>query len=410
MDPIHYREMQENFYAKKAGLAGKIIFLFGHCEATLALADVLLENGFLPAGILDNSKAKHGQEYKGIPVCEPETVLTSPAERTAVWIVTRFYEAMNSQLKQMGFEGKVEKLVDYNTYAEYSLSRDTQERKYQRMLHGQALLCGLRARYPAAYLIFCPFDALGDIYFCMSYLPAFAGKKGFGTYAVCVPSEGGADVARLFGAENVAVYEQKELDAVIQAVIYTQAGDCFIAHQDRPYVVNLHRTLKLKRIPLETVYCCGVFGLSVDTKPAEPTGWKDWERIEEIEKGKTVILAPYAKSVTALPVEIWEEIIDDYRQKGFQIYTNVSKGEMPLNGTKPLRAKLSAMRSILERAGTFIGIRSGLCDVIRTAGCRKVALYPDYYYGDTKWKAIDMYAIDGFENIVVKEGFRWTGD
>ena len=65
------------------------------------------------------------------------------------------------------------------------------------------------------------------------------------------------------------------------------------------------------------------------------------------------------------------------------------------------------MKSAVEQAGLFIGIRSGLCDVVRTAKCKKIALYPDYNYCDTKWKAIDMYAIDTFENIVVEEDYKW---
>ena len=43
------------------------------------------------------------------------------------------------------------------------------------------------------------------------------------------------------------------------------------------------------------------------------------------------------------------------------------------------------IQSLVELAGVFIGIRSGLCDVIREADCRKIALYPDYCYCDTKW-------------------------
>ena len=41
-----------------------------------------------------------------------------------------------------------------------------------------------------------------------------------------------------------------------------------------------------------------------------------------------------------------------------------------------------------------------MCDVLRTAQCWKIALFPDYYYGDTKWKTIDMYRLEEFENIV----------
>ena len=73
----------------------------------------------------------------------------------------------------------------------------------------------------------------------------------------------------------------------------------------------------------------------------------------------------------------------------------------------PIGPAISEIQSVAERAGIFIGIRSGLCDVLREAACRKVALYPDYFYCDTQWKAIEMYALEGWENIVVKEGFRW---
>ena len=68
------------------------------------------------------------------------------------------------------------------------------------------------------------------------------------------------------------------------------------------------------------------------------------------------------------------------------------------------------MKSIVERAGIFVGIRSGMCDVLNTAEAKKIALYPDYNYSDTQWKAVDMYRLNGWENIVVKDGFKWKGN
>ena len=84
--------------------------------------------------------------------------------------------------------------------------------------------------------------------------------------------------------------------------------------------------------------------------------------------------------------------------------------ERALPGTIPISPAVSEIQSVVEWAGTFIGIRSGICDVLREASCRKVALYPDYNYCDTKWKAIDIYRLEGWENIVVGEGFKWEID
>jgi hypothetical protein len=407
MEKYYYDEMLQNLVAYESKIKSSDIFLFGHCEATLALADVLLERGIVPVAILDNSAEKQGKDYKGIPVLSPESILKADGKKAMVLIVTRFYEAMNAQLRSLGFKGEIVKLADYNTFAEYSLSEETINRKQQRLEHGKELLNGLKTKYKGTFLVFCPHNALGDICFAMSFLPAFLATRGFDRYAVFTPSKSCADVAMIYGAENVEAMEPKELEATIQAVIYTQDEACFIAHHDRPYVVNLHKALYKKLITLETVYKCGVYGLPKETKPIEPMCFTEYDKLDQIPEGKTVILAPYAKSVAPIDERIWTDIVKDYGSRGYKVYTNVVGNEEPLPGTEGLSAKISEMKSILERAGTFIGIRSGLCDVVRTAKCKKIALYPDYNYCDTKWKAIDMYSIDGFENIAVCEGYKW---
>lgn len=162
-----------------------------------------------------------------------------------------------------------------------------------------------------------------------------------------------------------------------------------------------------KCIPLERIYCCGVFGLPKETKASLPIRLHRYADLEQIKEGRAVIFSPYAKSVTELPDALWEEIVDSYLSSGYQCFTNVAVAERPLANTMPISPSISEIQSVAERAGTFIGIRSGICDVLKEAKCRKVALYPDYNYCDTKWKAIDMYALEGWENIVVGDGFRW---
>ncbi len=409
METQYYNEMIQNFEElDRCGiLEHKRIFLFGHCSATEKLAELLEKGGYAAAAILDNSMEKQGKVYLGIPILPPESILAEPAEDVIVCIVTRFYESMQAQLRQLGFTGEIRKLVDYNTYAEYSLSNETMERKRKRVERGRRIVEELERKYPRHFRVFCPFSALGDVYFCMSYLPYFLKRRRKKKYIVCVAGAACAKAVSLFDDCPVEVMQQKELDAAIQAELYTQDENAFIAHQDRPYVVHLSRALYRKKIPLEKIYRCGVFGLPEETEPAVPKHWKDFTDLKMIEKDHAVILSPYAKSVTALPMKMWDAIISDYKKQGFQIFTNIAGEEKPLPGTAAVSPEISEMKSVVERAGTFIGIRSGICDVIRTADCRKIALYPDYNYCDTQWKAIDIYAIDSFENIVVKDDFVW---
>ncbi len=409
MDKAHYEEMCENLgnMFQNGVFSGKRLYLFGHCNATETLADVLLEKGISVCAILDNNEKKQGSAYRNIPITAPQTILSEVSGSSLVCIAARAYEAMAQQLKNMGYTDSIYKMVEYDSFAEYSLSEETIKRKRERLERGITRFNKLSEKYSGYMKIFCPFNALGDICFTMSYLPYFLAAREIAECVVCVIGQACAQTVRLFGDYPTEIFSQKEMDETIQAVIYTEDKNSFIAHQDRPYVVNLHKALYIKCIPLEQIYCCGVFGLPKGTKPYKPTFCKTYEDMEKIPKGKSVILAPYAKSVTALSNNVWEQIVEYYIERGYKCFTNVAGDEKPLPGTLSVSPKLAEVQPLVEHASTFIGIRSGLCDVLRYADCEKIALYPDYNYCDTKWKAIDMYALEGWENIVVKDGFLW---
>lgn len=396
-------EMKKNFDALfREGMADfSNIYIFGHCNASEELAGLFLEKGYCVKGILDNNVSKHGTAYKSVPVVPPEEVMSAKGEDTIVCIAARAYAAMREQLIRMGYRGEIRKMVDYNSYAVYSLSGETIGCMQKRLRRGIRLLEEQRKKYAGYYRIYCPFSALGDVYYTMSYLPYFLQNRNIGKCVVFVVGQACEDVVGLFGSGLAEVLEQRDMDESIQAVLYTEDREAFIAHQDRPYVVNLAKALYGKKITLEMIYRCGVFGLDKDCTPCKPVRLDKPGVLGNIRKGKAVILAPYAKSVTNIPEVYWKRIIDYYTQRGYQLFTNAAQGEQALEGTREIRVKLSELQCAAEYAGTFIGIRSGVCDVIREAACRKIALYPDCCYSDTRWKMAEIYHLEDFENIVV---------
>lgn len=413
MDKLHYKEMMHhlNELLMSGGIENKNIYLFGHCNATEELADALLERGYVPTAILDNNAAKHGKNYRGIEIIAPQRLSEVKTEECLVCIVARAYAAMTDQLRRSGYKGLIRKLVDYNSYADYSLSEVTLLRMEKRVMRGvkklEALNRRLEEKYAGYLKILCPFSALGDIYIMMSYLPCYLKKTGAAGCFIGVIGNACAEVVRLFGSYPVEVFSQQDMDEIIQAALYTNDRQTFIPHQDRPYVVDLYKALYVKKIPLERIYCCGVFGLPADTKACEPNVFLEYTDLSKIRKGGAVIFSPYAKSVAALPDEMWRQIARHYTEKGYQCFTNVAKEEKALEGTIPISPTIAQIKSVVEWAGTFVGIRSGLCDVLRTAKADKMALYPDYNYCDTSWKAIEMYRIEGWKNIVIKDGTEW---
>jgi hypothetical protein len=415
MEKKLYDEMVHNVQdlRKSMDLASKNVFVFGHCNASLELIDLLDSLGIQTQAILDNSENKKGISYKGVTVIYPDEILSIAGEERArdsiVLIVSRFYASMVRQLKELGYRGSVRKVIDYNSYAEYSLAEDTIARMWDRKQHGKEMLDALSDKYNGYYKVFCPFNALGDIYFMCSYWKSYAAKHSISEVVFCVTGKVLADVIHMFEDYSVEIFGQKELDAMIQAVIYENRQDCFIAHQDRPYVVSLQKALYIKKIPLEQIYCCGVYGLPADTKPAIPRDdLPVYDGISDIPEGKSVIFSPYAKSVVAISDSLWKKAVDYYSGCGYKCFTNVVGDEKPLEGTEGISPTIAQMRSVVERAGVFIGIRSGMCDILREAKAKKIALYPDYNYSDTRWKAIEMYHIDKFDyNLLATEDIEW---
>lgn len=403
MDSRYYAEMKEKFsQLKTAGVFEEnAIVLFGHCNATEELADLFLAEGYRVEAILDNNTEKQGMRYKNIPVVAPNWV--QGRGDSVICIVARAYASMKAQLKGMGYPGEVYGLVDYDSFSEYSLSEETQYRMRGRIRRGEISLEYMKRKYEGAFRVYCPFPALGDVFLAMSYLPYFLERKGISKYVVFMVGNACADVARMFGVETVEILTQKEMDEQVQAVIYQGDPDSFIAHHDRPYVVNLRKILSVRKVSFDEIYRVGVFGLLGDFKPYSPMRLAAYKNLEEIPAGNAVILSPYAKSVVTLPGEYWDSVVRYYSKKGCQIYTNVTSEEKELPGTIRLEIKLSELRSVVERAGTFIGLRSGLCDVLGGADCRKIALYPDCFYRSTEWKVEDIFHLDGWENVVVRD-------
>ena len=404
-----YIEMSEklNQLIGEGFLTGKKILLFGHCNATEELADLLIAKGYSIEAILDNNTSKFGLEYKDIPIKSPSVISVDDSKEYIVLIVIRYYEAMNRQLRELGFEGSVYKLVDYNSYAEYSLAEDTIYRKKKRLENGIRILEDLKEKHPGAFKVFCPYSSLGDVYYCMSYLPSFFKIRKISKAVICVYTKSCRDVASIFGDYDIELLTQEELDSAVQATIYLDDENGYIAHNDKPYFLNLTKALYIKKISFDMIYRCGVFGLSINEKPVIPKSWDDFSDLSSIPKGKSVILAPYAGSVVSLDDKIWFDIRDAYLEKGYEVFTNTGPGEEPIEGTRSISPRIREMKSVVERAGVFIGLRSGICDVIRSAYCRKIALYPDYNFSDTKWKSIDVFSLDEFENIVIKDGTEW---
>ncbi|MCR5238161.1 MAG: hypothetical protein K6E34_13270, partial [Lachnospiraceae bacterium] len=129
-----------------------------------------------------------------------------------------------------------------------------------------------------------------------------------------------------------------------------------------------------------------VFGLDKDSKPCIPSFDTDREELKSLfseiglPKGKTVILAPYAYSIEQHPKRIfWLSLSEGLMDKGYSIAMNIDpeREENFIPDAKVISFELKDSVPVLEYAGAFIGMRSGFCDVVSSAKCKKIVLYPE---------------------------------
>ena len=271
------------------------------------------------------------------------------------------------------------------------------------MLRGARTLERIRETYPLQHLIICPNNALGDIYWAMAFLPAYRKKNEIGEVAVVVIEDGCRQTAEMFGMGNVTALDYAEMDELVQALIFTRGENCIIAHHDRPYTDNIIKYLDKRFLSFIDYYSCAVYGLPRDTEPARPARLHAFTETARLVKDKTVIIAPYAKSVVQPPDSFWEKLAGEWQDKGYLVCTSVNGGERAIRGTAPLSPPLNQMTAAVEYAVVFIGLRSGLCDIVHTANCRKIVVFPDCYYSTTPHKVEDFFALPNWDKIVFRE-------
>ena len=163
--------------------------------------------------------------------------------------------------------------------------------------------------------------------------------------------------------------------------------------QEQLHAVNMHYHLIYQHICI-LAHLDGLHGFTIGSLPQAFLGMEDGDKIPpafcsdvsyldrlgaemKLKKGKTIVLAPYAKSCRPLPPNIWRQLATILRRRGYTVCNNSAGGGEPaIAETVPFCVPYRYAVPFLEWAGACISLRSGFCDVISTAQCLKIALYP----------------------------------
>ncbi len=367
-----------NRLSKQGYFAAKQVYLFGASDHTRQIITILRVNGIEPVGVIDNDVSKQKSLCARKQVISITEVGDVQSKEKVFLIFSASWREMVFQLKRSGadssqivFLGPVKKsLVKHICEAKKG------KNEYKKIIK----------RYSTNNVFLCPYTGTGDVYLIGTFWNEYCEMNKIENYVFAVMSSACKKVAQLCGIKNIELLENQKISSCIisahmlwpNEVKLKLLNDCwFDIHTNQ---IEWFRGYKgLEFTPMFKKY---VFSLPDSSKPIHPAVKSKKEEVLEIMRsknlsvGKTVVLSPYSNTLSEISDVFWEKVTDELLEKGYSVCTNSSGNTEPaVKGSVSVFFPLSIAPEFVETAGTFIGIRSGFCDVISGAKAKKIVLY-----------------------------------
>ncbi len=380
MDSIEQKKAEHVLkrLVKKGFFQDKKVFFFGASDHTRQVIQSLREYQIEPEGILDNDKKKRNEYCARVKVILPEDV-QNPSDKKYVYLIcSPFWREMRTQLMDCGV-GKGH-IAYFNVWEEsfFALIYNAYKGKqiYRRLLK----------KYGDLPILFCPYTGTGDVYLSGTFLEQYIRQEEIRDFVFLVVNNACGKVAGIFQIDNVETL--RFIEESIWLIDYYRLCPSRIPLKilndswKRVHANKLEWFRGYNGWNFMELFRTFVFNLPDEARPQTPVLADAGEEVEKLfrENGlkasRTVVISPYANTLADLPDSFWSVIVDYLKENGYAVCTNCGgKHEPPLAGTVPVFFSLTVAPQFIERAGYFIGVRSGLCDVISAAKAKKIILY-----------------------------------
>lgn len=357
---------------------GDEIVLFGMNRSS-ALVQATLGSYHVTA-VVDNDKRKTGRKMNGVPVYEPSEYLKEYDEKKKIIIASKYYHSMCEQLYQFGYEVGREIFVVYYREYFYDVLPETITHYKEQIKAGEELYWRMRKSGAQGTMFLCPYPGTGDIYLTGLYLKQYRNENGIDKYALGVCSNVCKKVAELFGI-NAFLMLEKEIQSIISyaRAVGMRKLSVQVLNDSFGEQNSITKLRGFKGIDFRTMFTNCVMPLKGKIVPASCTQ-KNADALfsrYHLPKGKTVLLSPYANTVNSLPDDFWAGMAEILQSKGYHVCTNVAvEDEKPVRGTEGIFIPYEMVIDFVDKAGCFVGLRSGLCDILSTTKAQIIILYP----------------------------------
>lgn len=267
------------------------------------------------------------------------------------------------------------------------------------------------------HFLLIPYEGTGDAYITGCMLKRYVQEHYIQKYQIIQPLSRGKKVLSLFREEAVCTITIEERNWLSQFQLFASQAI------ERLHVMHFHpcnhiciqnRIEGINKVSFQKMY--EIAGFNIEPERELPGIAKEREVEGQfcrrgLKVGKTVILAPYAETIPTMPEEAWIYIAKALSDAGYCVCTNsMSEKEPVIPGTQRVSYGYAQMIPILHLAGWFIGVRSGLCDVISSSKCKKIIVYPkSFFWGQGEVSKYFSLKAMGFCSDVIEVEFEKNG-
>jgi hypothetical protein len=364
----------------RGALRNKKIVLFGASVFSKEVQIFLEKFGYTVSAIVDNDIRKVGKRFLGMTVNTPEEVLLPYDEKKYILIYSPgFFREITAQLEGMGYR-KNRQSFTLNFRVNDSLFMFGYISMHKLM--GLYWYRMITKGHPADCRIYiAPYTGTGDIYLIGLFFHTYIERHGITDYVFVVVTNACRKVAEMFDIKNIVVISSQTGNDMISLKLATGRYSNITVLNDGWMGDPLQWFRGYNGLNFTKMFRYFVFGFDDSVAPVLPPKKDNSREIDALFdkhgliKGKTVVISPYSSTLFDLPEGALEAIVNHCKKQGFIPVTNCAGDEKPVANTEAVFFPLNIAADFMDAAGYFVGVRSGLCDIISSSTCKKVIIY-----------------------------------
>ena len=219
----------------------------------------------------------------------------------------------------------------------------------------------------------------GDYYLCGLHLHRWLEEQNITDFCFLVGGEAERAAADLFSTLSENMFSVKMLSSIpsdrMCAFLQNEQADMHWFHAPS-------RTFSICGIRTGNILLQGYKGINMldwyfDFFPLGDAEMPSLTSCKLAGARNVVVIAPYSNGNMKGQIAdgFWGSLVEQLQKQGFIVFTNCGKAEKPLPQTEPISLPYGEMISFLNNATAFIGVRSGLCEIVSSAKCKKIIIH-----------------------------------